>query len=428
MSVGPLSAVRCPRLALAATACLIGLLCSSQALQPRPASAPQTTADGPTFVLETVSGESYRGPLAQLRESWTVRLGPPRRLRRDGDAWLTLRRADLPLPPHPDDPHLILTNDDRLPVAAASLKLAGERLTFTNPLLAKGNAARLPLSVVSVLWLVAPDDVGDAEYFRRKLLAERRQHDVVVLRNGDILEGVLAQIEPRRLRIEVARRNVDVDLAKVAVVAFSSELATVPRPRGTYGRVVLTDGTRLSLQSAECADGETLTGTTVLDAEVRVPVEQVAALDLHQGRAVYLSDLKPLRYEHTPYLGLAWPLVIDGSVAGRALRLAGAVYDKGLGMHSACRVTYALPTGCQRFEARVGLDDQTGRRGSVGVRVLVDGKERDLGLKTDLTRRNSPLTVRVDLAGAKELTLVVDFGAGGDVGDHVNWVDARIVK
>src|SRR5262249_56243474 len=97
-------------------------------------------------------------------------------------------------------------------------------------------------------------------------------------------------------------------------------LATVPRPRGTYGRVVLTDGTRLSLQSAECADGETLTGTTVFDAEIRVPVEQVAALDLHQGRAVYLSDLKPLRYEHTPYLGLAWPLVIDGSVAGRAPR------------------------------------------------------------------------------------------------------------
>jgi len=419
MSVGPLSVVCGPRVALAATACLIGLLCSSR--NPR-----RATADGPTFVLETVSGESFRGPLAQLRASWTVRLGPPKRLRRDGDAWLTLRRADLPLPPHPNEAHLILTNGDRLP--AASLKLASERLSFTSPLLAKEEAARLPLSVVSVLWLVAPDDVRDAEHFRRKLLAERRRHDVVVLRNGDVLEGVLVQLESGQLRIEVARRNVDVDLAKVAVVAFSSELATVPRPRGPYGRLVLTDGTRLSLRSAGCADGETLTGTTVFDADVRVPIEQVAALDLHQGRAVYLSDLKPLRYEHTPYLGLAWPLAVDGSVAGRALQLAGAVHDKGLGMHSASHVTYALPASCQRFEARVGLDDQTGRRGSVRVRVRVDGKERDLGLKGELTHRNSPLAVRVDVAGAKELTLVVDFGAGGDVGDHVNWVDARIVK
>src|SRR5436305_8420325 len=97
-------------------------------------------------------------------------------------------------------------------------------------------------------------------------------------------------------------------------------------------------------------------------------------------------------------------------------------------MHSASRVTYAVPAGCRRFAALVGLDDHTGRRGSVRVRVLVDGKERELGLKGELTHRNGPLAVRVDVEGAKELTLAVDFGAGGDIGDHVNWVDARLVK
>jgi hypothetical protein len=384
--------------------------------------------NAPTFVLETSSGQDFRGPLVQVLDRWTVRLGGARRVRRGGDEWLTLRRTGVPLPAFPGAAHLVLTNGDRLPVAAPSLGLAGERLSFRNPVLAKGETARLSVSAVSALWLGAPDDVADAERFRRRLLSERRRHDVVVLRNGDVLEGVLAQLDREWLRIEVARRNVAVDLPKVAAVAFSSELATALRPRGTYARLVLADGTRLSLGSAVCEDGETLTGKAVFGADVRVPLGRVVALDLQQGPAVYLSDLRPLRYEHTPYLGVAWPLVADGSVAGHDLRLAGGVYDRGLGTHSASRVTYAVPAGCRRFEALVGLDDRTGKKGSVRVRVLVDGKERDLGLDSDLTHRAGPVRVRVEVDGAKELTLAVDFGAGGDVGDHVNWADARFVK
>jgi hypothetical protein len=77
--------------------------------------------------------------------------------------------------------------------------------------------------------------------------------------------------------------------------------------------------------------------------------------------------------------------------------------------------------------ARVGLDDVGGRKGSVRVRLLVDGKERDLGLKSDL-RHGDVLDIRVDVKGGRELTLIVDFGEGGDVGDHVNWVDARLIR
>jgi hypothetical protein len=361
-----------------------------------------------------------------LRTDWTLRLGPPSPRSRPADAWLSLRRADLPLPPHPAEAQLLLTNGDRLPVAPVSLKLAAERLSFHSPLFVK-EEARLSISTVSVLWLATPDDTEDAEPFRRRLLARARQQDTVVMRNSDVLEGVLSQLGQKRLHIEVARRDVEVDLGKVAAVAFSSELATVPRPSGTSARLVLADGTRLTLRSAAC-DGETLTGTTVFDADLRVSVEQVMALELLQGRSIYLSDLKPLVYKHVPYLGVAWPLIGDGSVAGGALRLAGSVYDRGLGMHSASRVTYAVPAGCRRFDALVGLDDHTGRRGSVRVGVLVDSKERNLGLKGDLTHRNSPLAVHVDVDGARELTLIVDFGAGGDIGDHVNWVDARLVK
>ena len=435
MTIGPLSVVRGPLLtglsagiAAAGIACFIGL---AAPFQPRGFTAghngQRTTDNGPAFVLETTAGESFRGPLLALTEKGALRLGGSKRVRRLGDEWLTLRRADVPPPGFPGGPYLLLTNGDCLPLTTATANLSGERLTFTHPLLSRGGPTRLPLTAVTLVWLAAPDG-ADSERFRRQLLTQRRRRDTVLLRNGDVLEGVLARLDGKELVIEVGRKKVAVALGRVAVVALSSDIAANLRPRGPHARLVLNDGTRLLLKEAACADGETLTGLSAFSAAVRLPLTQVAALDYRQGRAIYLSDLKPARYDFTPYLGVRWPLVIDGSVAGHDLRVGGGVYDKGLGMHSASRVSYSLPPGCQRFEALVGLDDRSGRQGSVGLRVLVDGKERELGLKGDLTRSRGPVRLRLDVSGARELTLAVDFGAGGDVADHVNWAEARLVR
>ncbi len=175
-------------------------------------------------------------------------------------------------------------------------------------------------------------------------------------------------------------------------------------------------------------DGVTLTGTTLDGAALSVPLAEVAALDLYQGRAVYLSDLQPIRYEYFPYLDDRWEYARDAATTGLDLRLAGSTYDKGVGLHSHSRLTYAVPPGCRRFDALVGLDDRTGRRGSVRVHVLADGKPLDLGDDRELTAAGGPLRVNVDLAGARELTLEVDFGKGGPVQDHVDWAAARFVK
>ena len=109
------------------------------------------------------------------------------------------------------------------------------------------------------------------------------------------------------------------------------------------------------------------------------------------------------------------------------MRLRGNTFDRGIGLHTESRLTYDLAGRYRRFEALVGLDDQTGKGGSARVRVLVDGKSVDLGA-ADLTGRREPLAVRVDLTGAKELTLVAEFGERGGVRGHVNWANARLVK
>ena len=76
----------------------------------------------------------------------------------------------------------------------------------------------------------------------------------------------------------------------------------------------------------------------------------------------------------------------------------------------------------------MGIDDYAGPGGSCRVKVLVDGKPRDLGKDGELSAHDGPLSVQVDVKGAKELTLVVEFGRRGGMAADVDWVDARLVK
>ena len=46
----------------------------------------------------------------------------------------------------------------------------------------------------------------------------------------------------------------------------------------------------------------------------------------------------------------------------------------------------------------------------------------------ELTAKNGPVRLQADVSGVKELTLEVDVGRGGNVQDHVNWAEARVIK
>jgi len=371
-----------------------------------------------TFTIETASGKSVTGPLRELAAGWSVRVGETRIA---GTDVVSVRHVGKPLPAGPLGDHVIFAGGDRLP--GTLVRLEGERVQVRR---GKETLA-LPLSALSVLWFASPDG-ADPDRLRRRLATEARTRDVVRLRNGDSVEGVLTRFDARTVRLEVNGKELNVERDRVAVVALNTELTAKVRPKTAFGRLILRDGTRLALVSATCADGKTLSGETLFKSAVSFPVEDVVALDVLGGPAVSLSELPVRSFEHTPYLGTTWPYVLDGSADRRDLRLGGSTYDRGIGMHTASRLTYDLAGRYRRFEARVGLDDRSGKGGTARVRVLVDGKPTTVTGDQDLSARTGPLTVRVDVAGAKELTLVADFGARGGVEGHVNWADARLVK
>jgi hypothetical protein len=384
-------------------------------------AAPQLDAQV-VFTLHSAEGTPQSGPLQELGEDGSVRLAGPKPVHCEGSQALELRRSGHSLPPPPGGNQLIFANGDR--VAADVLQLDGENVQFQ----LTGTQEKAPLSALAVLWLNPLNDTDDLEKLQKRLTRETRAHDVVYLCNGDIVEGVLAGLTREEVQVDVDGKTLTLRRAKVAAIALSTELATTLRPEGPYIRLVLANGSRLSLARAVCTPENGLTATTLFGAKLTFPLDEVVALYRYQGRAAYLSDLKPQRYENIPYLGAPRPPGMDTSADGGDLRLAGSTYDKGLGLRSVSRLTYDLAGGYRRFEARVGLDTRSLRGSSVRVQVLLDGKPCDLGKSDELTGQGPPLTLALDVTGARQLTLVVEPGQRGGVGALVDWADARLVK
>ena len=109
---------------------------------------------------------------------------------------------------------------------------------------------------------------------------------------------------------------------------------------------------------------------------------------------------------------------------GLPLTLNGVVYAKGLGVHAASDVRYALAGKCSTLTASVGLDDEVGTAGSVVFQVY--GDSTLLYSSGAMTGATATRTVNVTLTGRNQLRLVVTDGGNGFNFDHADWADARI--
>jgi hypothetical protein len=378
----------------------------------------------PPFILETADKDPATGSLVGMSDDWSMRLNGNAEIRALGKDIVSLRRPDAAVPPIPSRNFVLLSIGDAIPIS--QIRLSDERFALS-PCGIEARDFRLNPSQVALIWFTAPDGESHPDLLRRKLAVGQRTRDQIVLRNGDTLEGTLTAMDEKSVRLQSDKRSQDVPREKIAVIAMNTELASKRKPKGPYARVVLANGGRLSLLSA-AGDGASLSGKLTTGAQVQVPVRDIVSLSIFQGCAVYLSDLKPSKIEQTPYLDVPTPPAMDGNSKGRDLRIGGASYDKGIGMHGACRITFDLAGDYRRFETLVGLDDITGKEGRVRIQVFLDGKPQKLALEGELTRRKTPVNVRLDVTGAKQLTLVVEYADRGDVQADVDWANARLIK
>jgi hypothetical protein len=340
---------------------------------------------------------------------------------------VSLRRVEGGVPALPVGPQLVTASGDRIP---GTLKGGDAKTLQFAP---EWSAAPLSIGLVpqvAAVWLTAPPADTPTDPAKYGWLEGTPPRDVLLYRNGDTVPDGGT---PR-----------EVPLEKLAAVGFNPRFARLRKPKGPYAHLVLADGTRLDASELALTD-DTLVATAVCGPEVKIPLTQLVSLDVLQGPAVYLSDLKPRKAETSGFLGDGWAWAADRTVRGQPLRLFAKVAaerdgdgptgpvqkteltaDKGLGTHPKTVLVYDLAGKYSRFESLVGLDAATGKRGRATVSVLRDGTAADLpALKTLAAGAATP--VRLDVRGVKELTLVVDFGPTGDVQADVNWADARLI-
>jgi NPCBM/NEW2 domain len=340
--------------------------------------------------------------------------------------WIELRRDDLPLPGMPAAPFVILSGGDRLPIVRpAEARLEDERLRFipAPPIVpATGAEMSVPQAGLAAVCFALPTGVDD---FDRIPPATKK--DVVVLRNGDRLTGTLKRLEAGAATIVQGDQTTTIPFERLAAILFDPELQARVRPRGAFLEAVLIGGARLRLKTAKLDRAGLLEGALPVGGSVRVPLDRIVNLCVRGGAAVYLDELKPAKIEETPFLDTTWPSPSPRgrTLLGDPLRLGRDVYDSGFAVHSRTRIRYDLDGQYRTFEAIVGVDPKAGPRAAVRIGVEVDGKSEASHV---CKAGDPPYPLRVDVRGAKTLTLVTDFGPLGDVEGHAIWAEPRLIR
>lgn len=381
-----------------------------------------------SFVAVSAGDESPVGQLRQIHDDGSVHLTTAEGDRTVRD-FISLRDPATPLPEFPRGPVLITTTGDH--VAGRVVGGDGEALRF-QPASTK-TEWQVPVAAVRVVWFTPMPADTPLDPARYPWLGEKVRRDVFRYRNGDRVPGTFTGFAPGEPELRFKAESGEsrtVASSQLAAVAFNPALAAARRPKGRYYHLILRDGSRLDVIEPS-VKGEKLTAKSLFNQQVEFVIDDVVGIDVIGGKATPLGVLKPAKVEQTGFLGPAWPWRRGRSVRGRPLRLLTdrgvETFDHGIGTHPRTVLTYDLGGKYRRFEAVVGLDPKSGRRGSAVVRVLVDGKEQPLPDLLKLSAGNA-VPVRVDVAGAKQLSLSIDFGPNAGVQADVNWAEARLVE
>jgi hypothetical protein len=340
--------------------------------------------------------------------------------------------------------YVMLKDGSRL--AATLLATDGNELVFRGDEFHPGiwDGLRVPLSEVrAVLWKPPHGKAALTAVARFSLPTET---DVLRLDNGDQVRG-----EFRAIVINDAAQSEEVVFAisgaesRIAVGrVVSLQFAEPKEPPKVDLRDAWTfafaEGSRMRMRKPVIGEAGAVWqaasgGKRTIAANVFW--KQVLCIEPPRADVVFLSDMAAQGYRHLPVFGEPVEWRRDRSVIGEPLRHAGGYFEKGIGMPSNARLSFAIPQGARRFEAEICLDDAAGEsaanQGSAVFRVLTQvaggpqSEIKDL-FRSDVIRGGeASKVVSVDVSGATSLILLVEAADQGEVLDLANWIDARFV-
>ncbi len=273
--------------------------------------------------------------------------------------------------------------------------------------------------------LVSPLEVKFTDQWL-SLLQKESADDMLVIRKGDVLDflpGVITEYNEQEVHFLYQGNEIPVKWDKIFGMIHPRKVSV---PAGVLCHVETAAGDKVAVQKVTLA-GQQLKLEQGKNVSLDLPLESAQSLDFSLGRIVYLSDLNPEGAEHTPYFDTIWVFQRDKTNINGPLRLGGERYAKGLWIHSKTRLTYRLAGEYSRFQSLVGIDDAVAENGlgHVQLQILADDK---VIFEKEVAAFDEPLPLDLDLRGVRFLQVIVDFGKGLDIGDHLVLGNARLIK
>lgn len=260
--------------------------------------------------------------------------------------------------------------------------------------------------------------------FEKAMKNSGRSTDLLFVRKEDAihtLEGAVLESDGKRLKFQWDEGEQSVDMSKIEGAIF---FRLGSKPGDVLGELTDKYNNRWRVLKAEIKKG-IIDLKIVVGAVVSMPISSVREIDFSSGKVVHLSDLKPVSVQQTPYFDIVWNYRKDENFRGTQLRLGGNEFQQGLCLHSRSRLSYSLNGEYHWLRTVVGIDDGTRGRGHVECEILADGKSL---FRSELSGVSSPHELRLDVSGAKRLTLFVDFGRNMDSCDWVTFGDAKLIR
>lgn len=256
----------------------------------------------------------------------------------------------------------------------------------------------------------------------------RRREDVVTMKNGDTLRGIIASFAEGKVSVQADAGPSDVPLASVKEINFAATAGGASAARGF--RVRFDDG------SSVVAPSVTVTGDKLNLAFANaggdghpVDLARVAAIEQVNGPVSWLSARTPAESVYLPFFGTdaRFPARMNANYRGETIRVGAQAFPHGIGVHAYSRLAWPLDGSCQAFRTRYAIDtEKANTRADVTVRIKLD----DRTVYEQAHVRAGPISpvILEDLKGAKRLTLEVDYGANGDTEDRFNWIEPALLK
>jgi hypothetical protein len=375
-------------------------------------------ADLPAVEIDTLKGDRHSGQLVGL-DGQSVRLRAGNEARTVPMSNVLLLRFAASAPPEASPgPRVALVDGSQL--SCRDFRVSNEQALLDTTCC---GALELPVSrVAHVRFGISTPKLDDAW---SGLLAREAKGDLLVVRKDDVLDFLSGVAGDVRDKVGFLLEGDEMQVAreKVYGLIYRRRASGLPKP---VCQATLAGGD--VLQAAQVRfDGAGLNIKLASGGELQLAAGLVLALDFSAGKIVYLSQLEPRDVKYVPFFDLVWEYRRDRSLDGNAITLAGKSYARGLAIHSKTTLRYRLGEEFSRLQAVAGIDDEV-RSVGAQVRLTISGDGKPL-FDAAVSGKDAPRPLDLDVAGVRDLEIVVDFGDdGGAMGDRLDLADARLLK